>query len=73
MGNHQLVKSNQTLGGGGIGLSVSTGAVGSIPGPPVPVPVPTCNIGNKGTVNVISSDPPCKYINARFTRVPLKT
>ena len=26
----------------------------------------------KGTVNVISSDPPCKDDNARFTTVPLK-
>ncbi len=60
------------MGGGGIGLSVSTGAVGSIPGPPVPVPVPTGNIGNKGTVNVISSDPPCTDDNVRIATVPLK-
>ena len=26
----------------------------------------------KGTVSVISSDPPCKDGNARFTTVPLK-
>ena len=26
----------------------------------------------KGTVNVISSDPPCKEGNARFTMFPLK-
>ena len=26
----------------------------------------------KGTVSVISSDPLCKYDNARFTTVPLK-
>ena len=27
----------------------------------------------KGTVSVISSDPPCKDNNVRFTTVPLKT
>ncbi len=26
----------------------------------------------KGTVNAILSDPPCKEVYARFTRVPLK-
>ena len=26
----------------------------------------------KGTVSVISSDPPCKDGNARFTTIPLK-
>ena len=27
----------------------------------------------KGTVSIISSDPPCKDDNARFTKVPLKS
>ena len=30
------------------------------------------NGGLKGTVSVISNDPPCKDVNARFTKAPLK-
>ena len=30
------------------------------------------NVGLKGTVSVISNDPACKDVNARFTKAPLK-
>ena len=35
-------------------------------------PFSLLNMGFKGTVRVISSDPPCKCGNASFTSVPLK-